>query len=106
MYLVRYGAPDIGAGPHVIAVYDTSSDTILLSQGWQADSPTDVSALVHEMVHHLQTRAGSTYACGEAREAPAYAAQDKWLIAFGSNLEQQFGIDAFTLKLMTICDLP
>ena len=78
IYKARYG--QFGARYWtVISAYDARTDTILLPQNWTPVSPPDVSALVREMVHHLQKNAGLKYACAEGREAPAYAAQEKWL---------------------------
>ena len=59
--------------------------------------------LAHEMVHHVQNLAGLTYDCPEARERPAFAAQQAWLARAGSDLAEAFGIDALTLLLRTSC---
>jgi hypothetical protein len=55
------------------------------------------------MVHHLQARAGLKYACAEASEEPAYAAQERWLARFGRSLQSDFDIDAFTLLASVQC---
>ena len=55
------------------------------------------------MVHHLQNRAGLKFACPAEREQMAYEAQDKWLGLFGRNLQSEFEIDAFTLRVSTTC---
>jgi len=68
---------------NVIAVYDSANRTIYLQQEWRG-SHAEVSVLVHEMVHHLQTVAGLKYECPQAREKSAYAAQEKWLSTYGS----------------------
>ena len=86
-----------------IAVYDDQSDTIFLLDSWQGNTPGDLSVLVHEMVHHLQNKGHLKYECQGAREEPAYAAQEKWLSLFGSNLSSEFQIDGFTLKVSTMC---
>jgi len=104
---VRYGSHEkANNAPAVIAVYDTGKQVILLSDGWSAISPADVSVLVHEMVHHLQTKAGLKYNCNEAREAMAYAAQAKWLGQSGTDMDREFGIDSFTIKVRTSCLSP
>jgi len=105
IYQVRYGAGHPGQWP-ITAIYDTKNDTIFLPQNWSAVSPADVSVLVHEMVHHLQQKTHLGYACGEAREAIAYAAQEKWLVQNGLDLQHEFGFDAFTIKILTTCRLP
>jgi len=88
-----------------VAVYDDESNTIFLLDTWKGDTPADLSVLIHEMVHHLQARGHIRYECGGAREAPAYAAQEKWLGLFGHSLESDFEIDPFTLKVSTMCGL-
>ena len=88
-----------------VAVYDDQTSTIFLPDTWKGDTPADLSILVHEMVHHLQSSGHIRYECGGAREAPAYAAQEKWLSLFGRNLLSEFEIDPFTLKVSTMCGL-
>jgi hypothetical protein len=41
--------------------------------------------------------------CAQAREALAYAAQDKWLAQFGSNVGKEFGLHAITILVRTKC---
>ena len=55
------------------------------------------------MVHHLQHEAGSKHACPEERERDAFAAQERWLAEFGTNLATEFEIDPFTLLVRTNC---
>jgi len=105
IHAVRYGPIKSEQGPHVVAVYDDLRKRILLPQSWSAERPADVSALVHEMVHHLQRQAEMKYACTSAREELAFAAQAKWLDQIGTDLNREFRLDAFTLKIMTICPL-
>jgi hypothetical protein len=88
-----------------VAVYNNRDGTIYLPLGWTGNTPAELSALVHEMVHHLQHEAGLTFACGEAREAAAYEAQQRWLAMFGRDLFEEFEIDAFTLLVRTNCGL-
>ena len=79
---------------------------IILTDNWRGRSPAEISILVHEMVHHIQNKAGLTYDCPQARETLAYAAQDLWLSYFGNNLEQEFSIDPLVLKVTTTCFVP
>ena len=55
------------------------------------------------MVHHLQNAAGLKYECPQAREQQAYAAQQRWLGLFGSDLRKEFELDAMTLLVRTRC---
>jgi len=87
----------------VEALYDDSSRTIYLPEGWTSKTPAEVSALVHEMVHHLQNQAGLKYDCPQAREKLAYVAQDRWLARSGRNLLDEFKLDALTVLLRTKC---
>ena len=89
----------------VLAVYDDRKRAILLQKSWQGVTPAELSVLVHEMVHHLQARAGTIFACAAERERLAYAAQEKWLSQFGRSLDGEFAIDAMTLLVRTTCAL-
>jgi hypothetical protein len=87
----------------VVAVYDARRNRILLPHGWNGQTPAEVSVVVHELLHHLQNKAGLKYACPAEREKLAYEAQEKWLGLFGQSLQSEFDIDAFTLKVSTSC---
>lgn len=87
----------------VEALYDDSSRTIYLPEGWTGKTPAEVSVLVHEMVHHLQNRAGLKYMCPQAREKLAYAAQNQWLAQSGRNIMDEFDLDPLTVLLRTKC---
>jgi len=103
---LRYGRTVMASRPKVFAVYDDSRNAVLLPQRWTPVTPADLSVLVHEMVHHLQNRAGLRYACAEEREALAYAAQEKWLEQYGTNLKREFAFDDLVLMLQTTCQIP
>ncbi len=87
----------------VVAVYDDSTETIFLTNGWSDARPVDVSVLVHEMVHHLQNLGKLRYECPAAREKLAYLAQDRWLRLFGKTLEKEFDADPMTVLVTTTC---
>jgi hypothetical protein len=99
----REAAPMQPGQREVVAAYDPETKTILLPERWSGSTPTELSILVHEMVHHLQYVAGNKYDCVEAREGLAYAAQDKWLHLFKRDLAKDFEIDGFTLLVITTC---
>ncbi len=86
-----------------LAVYDEATRTIYLPEGWRGASPAEVSVLVHEMVHHLQSLARVKFECPQEREKIAYMAQDRWLGLSGRSLEREFGIDPFTRLVRTGC---
>lgn len=87
----------------VVGAYDARSRTIYLRDDWDNHNAADLSVLLHELVHFMQDRAASHFECPAAREAPAYAAQQRWLEFYGTDLQSAFGIDAMTLKLRTAC---
>ena len=89
--------------PGIYALYDDKRRTIYLREDWQGHSFTEVSVLVHEMVHHLQNLADMKFACLEERERLAYEAQGKWLAIFGKDLGEEFGIDLFTVIAKGLC---
>ena len=109
MVAVRFGglvpnaASELSAEGEFVALYEDRTRTILLSDRWTGESPAELSVLVHELVHHVQNHAKLTYPCPEAREAVAYAAQEKWLKLFGQNLATAFDLDPLTLKVRTSC---
>jgi hypothetical protein len=103
---LRNDTAPLTATSSVVAAYDDEANVILIPKDWSGRTPADLSILVHEMVHHLQNKAGRTYHCPSAREALAYAAQAKWLGQFGSSLEHDFNIDSLTLKVLTGCMVP
>ena len=94
---------EFSAERHVVAVYDTQSQTIYLPENWSGKSAADQSILVHEMVHHLQKLAGMSFECPAAREKVAYLAQETWLERFGLSLEREFELDMFTVVVSSAC---
>lgn len=97
----RPGNP--GAPPEIVAVYDDKQQTIYLQNDWSGKTPAELSVLVHEMVHHLQTQMRTNFECPQAREKVAYAAQQKWLELSGRSLASEFQLDGLTLLLTTKC---
>lgn len=100
---LRFGSAGLRGPRDVVAVYHDKRRTIYLSEGWTGKSPAELSVLVHEMVHHLQNLGKQFFFCPEAREKPAYDAQELWLRMFGKSLASEFEIDPFTLKVATGC---
>jgi hypothetical protein len=92
-----------GDASGIYALYDDKRQTIYLREDWQGRTFTEVSVLVHEMVHHLQNLAGMKYACVHERERLAYEAQGKWLAMFGKDPGEEFGIDPFTVFARGLC---
>jgi hypothetical protein len=96
-------SPSLGQERDVVALYDDSSKTVFLPDGWTGATPAEQSVLLHEMVHHFQNVAQLKFDCPMAREKLAYLAQDQWLQRFRSSLEKEFEIDKFTLLISSAC---
>ena len=92
--------------PDIIAFYNTESRTIYLPNDWTGSTPSELSVLVHEMVHHAQAEAGRRFACPAERERQAFDAQTRWLALFSSDLSQEFGINRMFLLVATTCGMP
>lgn len=99
---LRY-AGEPGGGLEVVALYEESTRTLLMPQGWTGIDVVDLSILVHEMVHFMQDVAGQRFDCPTAREAAAYELQDAWLREAGTSLEAEFEVDGMTLMLLSAC---
>ena len=97
------GGLEASSQQDIVAVYSDATQTIYLPEGWTGTTPTELSILVHELVHHVQNMAGLKYACPQEREKLAYAAQERWLGLFGHSLERDFGLDGFSLLTKTRC---
>jgi len=93
----------VSVGRDVLAVYDDDARKIYLPRGWTGETAADTSILVHEMVHHVQNLIAIQAECPQAREKLAYVAQERWLARFGTDLAREFGIDGFTLLVLTNC---
>ena len=52
----------------IVSLYSNESKTIFLLNGWEGETPAELSILVHEMVHHLQNVGQLKFACPEERE--------------------------------------
>lgn len=96
-------APKPAHEPEILALYDAPARTIYLPEGWVGGTPAELAMLVHEMVHHLQHAAHLTFACAEEREALAYAAQERWGLLFGRNVNADLGLDPFRTLLISRC---
>jgi hypothetical protein len=87
----------------VVSVYNTETRTMYLRDDWKGATPAEVSIIVHEMVHHLQTLGKLKFACPQEREQIAFLAQQRWLTAFDTDLEREFELDPFTVLVNSSC---
>lgn len=104
--------PDMPCGAsramYVVAAYDPYRERIILPDTWRADRLFDVSALLHELVHHMQARNGLVFSpdlpCpAETIEKPAYQAQIAFLRAAGVDPLPVMGINDLSLLFLTTC---
>lgn len=85
LYAVDAGEPAMTIGRKTRGLYDPETATIILVHPWSADNPSDLSVLLHELVHHRQSAVH--WACLGAMEHPAYKLQEKWLNQFNLALD-------------------
>jgi len=83
------------------AVYNSSNNTIYLSDTTQIDTIGGQSVLVHEMVHHMQLLNGKYQLapCINALEAEAYTIQNEFLVQHGYKPH----LDEFSIKIYSQC---
>ena len=91
------------ADPDTLAVYRDDTKTIYLRQDWKGNTAADLSILLHELVHHMQNVGKLRFECLQQREQLAYQAQDRWLGLFGTDLQREFALDAFTVLVKSSC---
>lgn len=87
------------------ALYDRTRTRILVRERWRPADPVSSSVIVHELVHHAQSVSGTRFACPALAEKDAYRVQETWLERSGLSLESSFGVDGFTLLILTNCDI-
>jgi hypothetical protein len=56
-----------------------AGQVVMDSNSWDPEDETELSLLVHELVHYAQSYMHVAWACGDSREAQAYTLQNKWL---------------------------
>jgi len=64
---------------NIESLYSNKDHVIYLSNRWNSNALRDRSALLHELVHHLQYLNGVKVACPEEYEWQAYHLQADWL---------------------------
>ena len=99
----RYGAAFAHDGKDLIALYDSETRTLLLSNSWSGSDAAARSVIVHEIVHHLQHENGKRFPCPAGQEEQAFAVQEAFLAEHGTTLEKEFGIDPFTRLAASLC---
>lgn len=74
-----FGRPDGADSTKVHAIYSDEDHTIYLPNTWNPESLFDRSALLHEIVHHLQVRNDVKADCPAAYNKQAFYLQLDWL---------------------------
>ena len=87
----------------VVGVYQPSKHRITLTRGWDAETAKDRSALLHELVHHLQHQTGREYACIGDKEREAYDLQIRWLDEQALDFFQLWDTTPFFIAISTHC---
>ena len=80
--------------------------TIVKFTGLETSPDADKSALVHQVIYHLQNLSGQKHECPQARARVAFDAQALWLRQFGKSLDIEFGFGAEELLFRTECYIP
>lgn len=62
-----------------VAMYHKIKHVIVLNKNFDLRNPSDISALLHEMIHHYQAMNKMNYNCSDLREYAAYKLQKKWI---------------------------
>jgi hypothetical protein len=75
---LRYGSPE-NSGLELQALYNRSNGSIYLPRHWTPNDLRQKSALLHELVHHVQRANNVELPCVAAYERQAYDLQIKWL---------------------------
>ena len=89
---------------NIRALYSPKSHTIYLPVKWNSNDLRDRSALLHELVHHLQTLNNVKAKCFAAREPQAFDLEFEWLREQGIQDPYKFiDIDEFTIRLLSQC---
>lgn len=91
--------------PAITAVYDMEERVMYLLDTWRGDTLLDVSTVLHELVHHLQSvNEVEARPCVQAAyEAPAYETQFAFIEATGQDPLEVLGINDMRLITVTNC---
>ena len=99
----RYGSPENSA-LELQALYNRTEGVIYLPQAWRPDDLRQKSALLHELVHHVQRSNNIELPCVAAYERQAYDLQIKWLRAQGvDDPYALIGINELGIYMLSVC---
>jgi len=102
--LVKRYTAGKSAAPHIEALYSNKDRVVYLPDGWSLDNLRDRSALLHELVHHLQMLNKVKTTCRAEYEWDAYKLQTAWLREQGIEDPLQFlGINLMAIYVFSRC---
>lgn len=94
----------VGGSRQIRAIYRQPDRVIVLRSNWNADSLSDRSELLHELVHHFQNVHDIKYGCAAEREELAYELQMAWLREQGIRDPYEFlQISALFVLMVSVC---
>ena len=100
---MRYGSPE-NSGLELQALYNRTEGAIYLPQAWLPDDLRQKSALLHELVHHVQRSNNMDLPCVAAYERQAYDLQIKWLREQGvDDPYTLIGINELGIYMLSVC---
>ena len=99
----HYGAPESNA-LEFQALYSHEERKIFLPDDWRIDSLKNRSALLHELVHHVQRENNVQAPCKAALERQAYDLQVTWLREQGvDDPYRVIGTNELTIYMVSTC---
>jgi uncharacterized protein DUF6647 len=99
----RYGSPENSA-LDLQALYNRTEGAIYLPRQWLPDDLRQKSALLHELVHHVQKSNNIEFRCVAAYERQAYDLQIKWLHEQGvDDPYVLIGINELGIYMVSVC---
>ncbi len=100
---VRYGSPE-NSGLELQALYNRTERAVYLPRAWLPDDLRQKSALLHELVHHVQRSNHMDLPCVAAYERQAYDLQIKWLREQGvDDPYALIGINELGIYAVSVC---
>ncbi len=76
--VISYQGQSLIVDRRLSAAYDSQANRIYLKRPWSAADTSDLSTLLHELVHALQL-SSRAWPCANATEWQAYKLQEAWL---------------------------
>lgn len=99
----RHGSPE-NNGLELQALYNRAEGSIYLPKGWEPKDLRQKSALLHELVHHVQRFNNMKLPCIAAYERQAYELQIRWLREQGvADPYELIGTNELGINMVSVC---